>query len=421
MTSYTPHNVDTHFSRPQFAQDRYANYQPPQQQPREEGLMDIIAKSLGGGLGEGVAGGIQKQMKQSMLDKMLGSIDPNISSQDRQRIGAYADPETRDAVTYYDQLQQQRQEQEQQRRQAEAGNRLRGGLTGKGGMGGQPGAGQAQSGQGQAPEQGQMGGGSPYEQLEQEKQAIINAYPELGAEDQKFYNKRLSQIQDAQRELIQSQAETGFKRNEDFRKEINDEYKNYRTKEKLINNMERLNATEDLGSPAMHQFLHSMGYSTGLLDNPSAEEYEKFSQQFMNDISSVFPGRILDKELQSYAKQIPTLLNTSEGRTRILKDLKGVNQARKIRYDVYKDISRNGTYFPPNLQELVTEESENRLQKIEDDLHDSAEYFKPIRMTKDGRQFDIPASKIMQALTKGFKLQQGSPATQGTGFQGSVN
>ena len=112
-----------HYEKPQFSQApdyepyRY-QYQQPQPQPRQPGLMDMLATSLGSGLGEGVAAGIRQQTRRGALERALGGLS-TMTPEQKTRLYAESDQDTRDALKYHENLQAQQFKQKELERKGQ--------------------------------------------------------------------------------------------------------------------------------------------------------------------------------------------------------------------------------------------------------------------------------------------------------------
>lgn len=193
--------------------------------------------------------------------------------------------------------------------------------------------------------------------------------------------------------------------------EIENEYKSVVNEDIRLDRQTALMEKGNLSTPAMVKLIESLGLPLGILNNPDTEEFAKLEADFVRDVSKVFPGQIRVYEIQAYLKTVPSLMNSREGQEAIIHNRKLMNEAKKVRYDAYKDIIKeNNGRKPPNLDMLIHE----RTQKKMDDI---AERFKAgidaatemnaqtIRMyDAQGKAYDIPANKIPDAQNSGLKF-----------------
>lgn len=191
---------------------------------------------------------------------------------------------------------------------------------------------------------------------------------------------------------------------------IENEYKAYQAEDMRLDRMEKLSDKGELSTPLMVQGLNKLGLPLGILGNPDSEEYAKLEADFLRDVKNVFPGgRISNFEVQSYLKTLPSLLNTPEGKKAIIRNKRLQNEAKKLRYDAYKDILKeNKGKKPRNMGLLIDEKIGGRLSEIENEFKEGLQsqiekFQQPIRMKNpQGQIFDIPTHLIEKAVKEGF-------------------
>ena len=106
---------------------------------------------------------------------------------------------------------------------------------------------------------------------------------------------------------------------------------------------------------------HSIGkaINANVLLTPEDENYNKILKEFMTGISKTFGGKVSNMELQQYMQKFPTLLNTQEGRTRIVRDLLDFAQIPLDKYKIADRIRANNNYFlPKGFSSMVEKEFE---------------------------------------------------------------
>src|SRR4029077_7950413 len=99
--------------------------------------------------------------------------------------------------------------------------------------------------------------------------------------------------------------------------------------------------------------------------SPNTEEFEKLSSDFIRDAKNIFGSRVTDQDLKAFFKTIPTLANTDQGKTAIIRNMKLFNKAIETKYEVLKDIlQENKSKRPTNLKILVEERAKPKLNKL---------------------------------------------------------
>lgn len=202
----------------------------------------------------------------------------------------------------------------------------------------------------------------------------------------------------------------------DTASEIENDYDAYQTEKLRLDRQEALNqktGDEKLAGAGFVKLLDSLGIPLSVLTNPETEEFEKIQQDYVRDINKVFRGQIRNFEIESYLKTVPNLLNSPEGRKRIIQNRRILNEARKIKYDAYQDILKeNKGKKPQNLNSLIYERVGSRLEElgekfkqgIEKEVEKNLPKYRMVDST--GKIYNIPANKLQDALENGFQFKE---------------
>ena len=195
--------------------------------------------------------------------------------------------------------------------------------------------------------------------------------------------------------------------------EIENDFKASESENIRLDRMEKLQEKGELSTPAMVKTLNTLGIPLAVLSNPDSEEYAKLEADFLRDVRNVFPGgRITNFEIQAYLKTVPGLMNSPEGQEAIIRNRRLFNEAKKARYDAYREIlNENDGRKPRNMGVLIDDRIRDKMIDIEtrfkDGVQNEIEKFQqPIRMIgPDGRTANIPPNLIESAMNDGFKFQ----------------
>lgn len=179
-----------------------------------------------------------------------------------------------------------------------------------------------------------------------------------------------------------------------------------------LDRMDELSKSDKVSTPLMIKSLEKLGLPIGILSNPNTEEFRKLETDFIRDAKYIFPGgRITDYDIKSFLQTVPTLMNSPEGRERIIQNRRLMNEAKLIKYNEYKKILKeNNGRKPPNLFIQLEERVQPQIQKLEDDFSQGIDdviqqYQTPIRMiAPDGKPVNIPPNKIQDAINAGAKF-----------------
>jgi len=68
----------------------------------------------------------------------------------------------------------------------------------------------------------------------------------------------------------------------------------------------------------------------GSLLSPEAQEAIKLIQDELSGAKEFFPGRVTNFDVGQYLRRLPSLMNTPEGRQRVLRDLKSINEINQL-------------------------------------------------------------------------------------------
>lgn len=375
----------------------------PQQQEKQPGFMEM----LGAGLGQGIAGGIQQQVKQSALNKVLEQAQPGMTPMDVFKLGsqlpeeqqkpfyqAYQDREAavkkkqhstyqKNAMNFVSQnikpemsslekfqiISQLPPEQQAygfdaldrlgkaEKIEAETG-KIRGEIKDK-------------ESEGKALDRQIMRlAGQDKRIIGEESNGLEKEDKAALFEDLKNYSpeekKQIIEDMRVQRKEQQDENKIALVETKDFRKGVKEDYKNYRSTKMHLDRMEQLNEKGDLNTPVMAKLMDKINIPAFL--SPDSQEFDKLSKDMMKDIKSFFGARINQFEVQNFLKTIPTLTQSKEGRARVINNLKSLVEAQNIRYNTYKEIMKGRKYPPLDLEDMVNERSEEKLDQIAEDF-----------------------------------------------------
>lgn len=223
----------------------------------------------------------------------------------------------------------------------------------------------------------------------------------------------LRSITKEQMPVFETEAEKlEAKRVSDLAGEISNDFQSAQSEDMRLDRMEALDEKGNLSTPFMVKTLQTFNMPLGVLSNPDSEEFAKLEAEFLRDVRQVFPGgRITNYEIQAYLKGVPNLLNSAEGRRSIIRNRRLINDAKKARYNAYKEILKeHGGRKPPNLDIMIQERTSAEMARISDEFRNNIQsttemFQQPIRMRdKNGRIYNIPPNKIEQALNDQFSF-----------------
>lgn len=232
--------------------------------------------------------------------------------------------------------------------------------------------------------------------------------------------KSIEKEEQSLREFDQKQEFEERKGNEKYRQEL---LKGIPVTKKLkgqLSKLETLNKKELL-TPAAVKTLNFFGVPLGVFDTADEQEFEKQALDLTANIQQDYGSRILQSEFNTYLRRIPTLLNSKEGRTRIIENMKIYADAKEVEQKAYMDLYKmqkeSGIKHPIVKQEDVLEYADKELDQIfgrlnQNLMEDTGTKEKAkllpmipqgsIRMSKDGRFYDFPAAQAELRRKEGF-------------------
>lgn len=99
--------------------------------------------------------------------------------------------------------------------------------------------------------------------------------------------------------------------------------------------------------------------------NPTAEEFEKLSAEFISGAKAIFGSRITDADLRAFMLTVPQLSNTKAGKESIIRNIQLMNKAVHLRSDAMKEIIKeNKGHRPIDLAIQVEERIAPTLDKL---------------------------------------------------------
>lgn len=132
-----------------------------------------------------------------------------------------------------------------------------------------------------------------------------------------------------------------------------------------LERMEELDKEGKYDSTAYLTFLEKAGLDIPALMSPGSEEFNKIAANFIRDAKNYFGGRISNFEVEQFLKTIPSLMQSPEGRKRVISNLKRINRMAVAEYDAYKEARKaNKNASPLELSEDIDERLEKKRDAI---------------------------------------------------------
>ena len=156
-----------------------------------------------------------------------------------------------------------------------------------------------------------------------------------------------------------------FKETKEIRKEILNQSKAAKENNTRLDRMGKLNKSGKLINPLYNATLKKLGMDVAALKNPDSQEFDKLSNDMFKNIREIFGNRINVIEIQTFLKTIPTLSQTQEGRSRVIRNLKLLNRGAQERLKAMKEITKENRGVPPyDIGEQIEERISPELDKM---------------------------------------------------------
>lgn len=160
-----------------------------------------------------------------------------------------------------------------------------------------------------------------------------------------------------------------FEKASDYQDQILSDYSSYRRDSDVLSQMEQLAEKGNLPNPLLVSALDSVGFPIGALKNPDAEQFQKLSQELVKNISGTYGNRILKVEVDNFLKSIPTLLNSDEGKKRLIRQWQIINEGKKAKYEAYREVEReNPKKLPQNFKFLIQDKADEKLDRLSEEF-----------------------------------------------------
>lgn len=200
----------------------------------------------------------------------------------------------------------------------------------------------------------------------EEKRKVIAKY--VGIVPEKYIDNALKEI-DASEEQKRHEENELTKRWELVGKErekILDDHDIAQSDLEELKRMEELDREgEGLDTPGYLEFLERSGFDIPSLKGGNTQEFVKLSANWIRNAKSYFGGKITNTELEKFLETVPSLMQSPEGRKRVIANLKKVARIKEARYDSYREILRENKNIPPrDLREQVNDRTDEKIKKI---------------------------------------------------------
>lgn len=156
-----------------------------------------------------------------------------------------------------------------------------------------------------------------------------------------------------------------FKETKPERKEILNEAKGAKDTLARLDRMSELSRKGKLDSPIYLELLKKSGFDIPALTSPDSQEFRKLEVDFLRDAKNIFGARVTNYEASQFLKAIPSLSQSKEGRERVIRNLKLINEGKLLRAETLREILKENKGTPPlDLVEQIEERISPKIDKI---------------------------------------------------------
>lgn len=163
----------------------------------------------------------------------------------------------------------------------------------------------------------------------------------------------------------QQQRSAVFKETKETRKDITDAAKASRDNNARLSRMEKLISEGKLQNPFLYSTLKKVGLDISALQNPESQEFEKLTNDFLKNAKSIFGSRVSNFEIEQFLKTVPSLAQSDDGKERIIRNLKLLNEGNLLREQTMREVIKENKGVPTyDLNEKIEERIGPKLDEI---------------------------------------------------------
>ena len=194
------------------------------------------------------------------------------------------------------------------------------------------------------------------------------------------------------------------KMNQKWNEKVDDAADAVSERQGVIDAMKALDERGELDSAEKYSFLKTFSLDYPALLKPGSQEFLKLRTSFLKGLKPIFGGRVAVQAMNNYLSGIPDLMQTKEGRQRLYRDFRLMNEAElAIRNARDSVIEENVGKQPSNLRSLATKRSKPEVDRIYGQLKES--FNAPRSYTKGARLQKLPEAS---SVPQGTRIQKGN-------------
>lgn len=161
----------------------------------------------------------------------------------------------------------------------------------------------------------------------------------------------------------------------------------------------------------------SGGLTLPFAASPDSQEFVKIMNDFLSGAKDTFGARVSNFEVNSFMRRLPSLLNTSEGRERVLQQMSIINEINRLHSDsVLEEIDKRGGVRKIDLDtaekiarkkikpeiDALKNEYVRQNNAIKSESKNSEDFV--VMVDPSGKRRKVPKNQAKQAQDSGYKL-----------------
>lgn len=183
---------------------------------------------------------------------------------------------------------------------------------------------------------------------------------------------KVAALQQQQQKISQAEQREVNSETKPYYDEISKEAKAAKFNNIRLDRMQELIKKGELTNPLFASLFNSLekgvfgaGVDLKFLENPDSQEFRKLSNDFVRNAKDYFGNRLTDADLKAFMASIPTLLQTDEGKSRVIRNMKMFNDIALYKKKAADEVIRaNGGKRPSNFSERVDELADPYVEKL---------------------------------------------------------
>lgn len=216
-----------------------------------------------------------------------------------------------------------------------------------------------------------------------------------------------------ERKFQQGSKEQAFKITKDVRSRIAKESRGARENMARLGRMSNLIDEGKLIGPVWNETLKRLNLDIPALKNPSSQEFDKLTVDFLRGARDIFGARVTNFEVENFLKAIPSLSQTNEGKKRVIRNLELMNKGAVVRSKVMQEVVKENGGIPPlDLEEQVEERAGPVLDKLSSkfllgDVNDNGPQLEAneiLMITPTGERRAVMKEQVKEAKKSGYKI-----------------